>query len=105
MREKDLIDYHIVIQKNIVDDALIANVLSDLDISKETESESDKIPTAPKVRTSKKSRLLNASANPNLPKKRKSIINSKDNDESLHPDLQTIIIPKFHPINPADEAD
>jgi hypothetical protein len=105
MREKDLIDYHTVIQKNIVDDALIANVLSDLDISKEVEFESDKIPTALKVRTSKKSRLLNASANSNSPKKRKSIINSKDNDEPLHSDLQAIIISKFHSINSADEAD
>jgi PBP1b-binding outer membrane lipoprotein LpoB len=105
MREKNLIDYHIVIQKNIVDDALIANVLSDLDISKEIESESDKISTALKIRTSKKFRLFNASANPNSPKKRKSIINSKDNDESLHSDLQAIIISKFHSINFANEVD
>jgi hypothetical protein len=120
MREKNLIDYHIVIQKNIVDDALVANVLSDLDISKEIEFESEffatqnideqminayKISTALKIRTFKKSRLLNASANSNLSKKRKSIINSKNNDESLHSDLQTIIISKFHSINLANEVD
>jgi hypothetical protein len=113
MIERNLLEYYIFIQKNIVEKILIANVLIDLNLLKEIESELEmlsaidesmtityKFSNALKTRISKKSRQSNMST---FSKKRKS--DFEKNEEFLHSDLQVLIIFKFHSINLSNEDD
>jgi hypothetical protein len=123
MIERNLLEYHIFIQKNIVEKILIANVLIDLNLLKKIESKLKMLSTidesmttisaidesmmttykssnALKTRISKKSRQFNMST---LSKKRKS--DFEKNEKSLHSDLQALIIFKFHSVNFSNEDD